>query len=159
MWEAIVSLAKTPAAVALVAGIVGLLFYMVRKGMLSFKGKGVTVGLSEQGTRNLIQSQFEFAEAKCESMILRLPKDLDKWRTRYIVGKVEDVVQRSIIFNNIRDSEEYIKGKQELIYNVILKYVEKEYFLTEEFKAMVFKFVNDLYKDLYRMKRIYKEEE
>lgn len=159
MWESIVALAKTPAVIVLVAGIFGLLFYMVKKGMLSFKGKGVTVGLSEQGTRNLIQSQFEFAEAKCESMILRLPKDLDEWRTKFIMGKVEDVVQRSIVFNNLRDTEDYIRGKQELIYNVVLKYVEKDYFLTEDFRTMVFKFVDDLYKDLFRMKRIYKEED
>jgi len=155
MWEAIVTLAKTPAVVVLVAGLFGLLFYMVKKGMLSFKGKGVTVGLTEADTRNLIQAQLDYANAKCEGMISKLPKDLDPYRTKYIIARVEDVIEKAIIFNNMTEDEPYIRAKQELIYQTIMKRVDNPYFMTDDFKAMVYKFTDDLFRELVRMKRCF----
>lgn len=155
MWEAIVTLAKTPAAVALVVGLFGLLFYMVKKGMLSFKGKGVTVGLTEADTRNLIQAQLDYMKAKCEGAISKLPKELDQYRTKYIIARVEDVLEHAIIFNNMTEDEPYIRAKQELVYQTIMKRVDNPYFLTDEFRAFVYKFVDDLFKELVRMKRCF----
>lgn len=155
MWEAITTLAKTPAAVVLIAGIFGLLFYMVKKGMLSFKGKGVTVGLTEADTRNLIQAQLDYANAKCEGIISKLPKELDQYRTKYIIARVEDVIEKAIIFNNMTEDEPYIRAKQELIYQTIMKRVDNPYFMTEDFRAMVYKFTDDLFKELVRMKRCF----
>ena len=153
MWEAIVTLSKTPAAVVLVAGIFGLLFYMVKKGMLSFRGKGVTVGLTEADTRNLIQAQLDYANAKCEGMISKLPKELDQYRTKNIIARVEDVIEKAIIFNNMTEDEPYIRAKQELIYQTIMKRVDNPWFMTDDFKAMVYKFTDDLFRELVRMKR------
>lgn len=155
MWEAITTLAKTPAAVALVVGIFGLLFYMVKKGLFSFKGKGVQIGLSESDTRNLIQAQLDYAKAKCEGMIPKLPKDLDPYRTKYIVARVEDVIEHAIIFNNMTEEEPYIRAKQELVYQNIMKRVDNPYFMTDDFKAMVYKFTDDLFRELVRMKRCF----
>ncbi len=155
MWEAIVTLSKTPAAVVLVAGIFGLLFYMVKKGMLSFRGKGVTVGLTEADTRNLIQAQLDYANAKCEGMISKLPKELDQYRTKYIIARVEDVIEKAIIFNNMTEDEPYIRAKQELIYQTIMKRVDNPWFMTDDFKAMVYKFTDDLFRELVRMKRCF----
>lgn len=155
MWEAIVTLAKTPAAVALVVGLFGLLFYMVKKGMLSFKGKGVTVGLTEADTRNLIQAQLDYANAKCEGMISKLPKELDQYRTKYIIARVEDVIEKAIIFNNMTEDEPYIRSKQELIYQTVMKRVDNPWFMTDEFKAFVYKFTDDLFRELVRMKRCF----
>lgn len=155
MWDAIVTLAKTPAAIVLVAGIIAIIFYCIRKGLFSFKGKGVQIGLTEADTRNLIQAQLDYANAKCEGMISKLPKDLDQYRTKYIIARVEDVIERAIIFNNMVDDEPYIRAKQELVYQTIMKRVEAEYFMTDEFKAMVYKFTDDLFRELVRMKRCF----
>lgn len=67
MWEAIVVLAKTPAAIALVVGLFGLLFYMVKKGILSFKGHGVSLGTadSEAKIRNMQQLYAKALEEAC----------------------------------------------------------------------------------------------
>lgn len=155
MWDAIVTLAKTPAAIVLVAGIIAIIFYCIKKGLFSFKGKGVQIGLTEADTRNLIQAQLDYANAKCEGMISKLPKDLDTYRTKYIIARVEDVIERAIIFNNMVDDEPYIHAKQELVYQTIMKRVEAEYFMTDEFKAMVYKFTDDLFRELVRMKRCF----
>jgi len=155
MWEAIVTLAKTPAAIVLVVGIFGLLFYMVKKGMLSFKGKGVQVGLSESDTRNLIQAQLDYMKAKCEGIIPKLPKDLDPYRSKYVIARVEDVLEHAIIFNNLSEDEFYIRAKQELVYQNIMKRVDNPFFMTDDFKALVYKFVDDLFRELVHMKKCF----
>ena len=119
----------------------------------------MSIGLSEQHTRDLIQAQFDYANAKCESVEGSLPKSLDKYRTRYVIGKVEDVIQKAIIFNNLTDNESYIKAKQELCYYTVLKHTEDDFFKTPDFKAWIYKFISDLFKDLYRMKKLYKQEQ
>lgn len=151
------NLANNKAVIFLIVGIIAVIIYMVKKGYLRLNTHGVQIGLSEQQTRDLIQAQFDYANAKCESVEGSLPPHLDKYRTRYIIGKVEDVIQKAIIFNNLTDNESYIKAKQELCYYTVMKRVEDPYFKTPEFKAWLNRFVSDLFKDLYRMKRLYRQ--
>lgn len=155
MWEAIVTLASTPAAIVLVAGIIAIIFYCIKKGLFSFKGKGVQIGLTEADTRSLIQAQLDYANAKCEGMISKLPKELDQYRTKYIIARVEDVIEKAIIFNNMTEDEPYIRSKQELIYQTVMKRVDNPWFMTDEFKAFVYKFTDDLFRELVRMKRCF----
>lgn len=157
MWDAINSLGNNKAVLLLLAGIIVIIVYMIKKGYFKFQGKGVQIGLSEQQTRDLIQAQFDYANAKCESVEGSLPNHLDKYRTRYIIGKVEDVIQKAIIFNNLTDNESYIKSKQELCYYTVMKHIEDNYFKTPEFRAWLNKFISDLFKDLYRMKKLYRQ--
>lgn len=158
MWEAIEKLGQNPLVLLFVSGVFVIVFYMIKKGYFKFNGKGVQIGLSEQQTRDLIQSQFEYAKAKCEGMVSRIPREgLDPYRTKYIVSRVEDVIQRAIIFNNLTDNEEYIRGKQELVYQTVMARVDRDYFKTPEFKALMYKFTEELFKELYRMKRISKQ--
>ena len=153
MWEAIVVLAKTPAVVALVVGIFGLLFYMVKKGMLSFKGKGVELG-QDTKTRSLIQNQLEYASAKCEGLIILYKDKVDVYKLKYIISRIENIFERAIVLNNMTDNEDYIKAKQELVYQAILKRSTCAWVLEPDFKAFIYKFVADVFTDLYRMKRI-----
>lgn len=157
MWETINSLGNNKAVLIFLTGVFIITLYCIKKGYFKFNGKGVSIGLSEQHTRDLIQAQFDYANAKCESVEGNLPKHLDKYRTRYVIGKVEDVIQKAIIFNNLTDNESYIKAKQELCYYTVMKHTEDEYFKTPEFKAWLSKFIADLFKDLYRMKKLYKQ--
>lgn len=139
-----------------VLAVIAVVIIVLKKGWFSFsKSKGIQIGLSESDTRNLIQSQIDYMKAKTEGMISKLPKDLDIYRTKYVIARVEDVLEHAIIFNNISDDEHYIRAKQELVYQNIMKRVENEWFMTDEFKDLVYKFVEDLIKELIRMKRCF----
>lgn len=138
-----------------VLSVIAVAILAIKKGWFKFKGKGVQIGLSESDTRNLIQSQIDYMKAKTEGMISKLPKDLDIYRTKYVIARVEDVLEHAIIFNNISDDEYYIRAKQELVYQNIMKRVENQWFMTDEFKDLVYKFVEDLIKELIRMKRCF----
>lgn len=143
------------AIITLIVGLIVLAILAIKKGWLKVKGKEVQIGLSESDTRNLIQSQIDYMKAKTEGMISKLPKGLDPYRTKYVIARVEDVLEHAIIFNNISDDEYYIRAKQELVYQNIMKRVENEWFMTEDFKELVYKFVEDLIKELIRMKRCF----
>ncbi len=154
MWEAIVVLAKTPAAVVLVAGLIGLLFYMVKKGMLSFKGKGVTVGDSKD--RLLIRNQWEYANSACEAQFAKIIKYCkSNEEAKYLIARVEDVFQSAIIYNYMTEDEAYLRAKQALVLQTIQKRTTDEHFFSDEFRACCNRFTENLIKDLVRMKRIY----
>lgn len=154
--EALTALASNGwLSLAAIIIIILILLFAAKKGLISFKGAGVTVGLTEADTRNLIQAQLDYANAKCEGMISKLPKELDQYRTKYIIARVEDVIEKAIIFNNMVEDEPYIRAKQELVYQTIMKRVDNPYFMTDDFRAMVYKFVDDLFKELVRMKRCF----
>lgn len=154
--EALTALASNGwLSLAAIIIIILILLFAAKKGLISFKGKGVTVGLTEADTRNLIQAQLDYMKAKCEGVISKLPKELDQYRTKYIIARVEDVLEHAIIFNNMTEDEPYVRAKQELVYQTIMKRVDNPYFLTDEFRAFVYKFVDDLFKELVRMKRCF----
>lgn len=125
----------------------------VNKGWFSFsKSNGLSIG-QDTKTRALIQSQMEYANAKCEGLFAIYRDKVEEYKLKYIIARVEDIFEKAIIFNNLTDDEYYIRAKQELVYQCILKRSTCDWVLQETFKADIYKFVEDVFKELYRMKR------
>lgn len=154
MWEAIVVLAKTPAAIALVVGLFGLLFYMVRKGILSFKGHGVSLGTadSEAKIRNMQQL---YAKALFEGTISDLPKECEYYHKRFVISQCLDEVERMIRENHITDDDTYVETEYQIIYAMVLKYTTIEYFRKQEFKDYLYDLVSKLVKQLAKIRKQY----
>lgn len=154
MWEAIVVLAKTPAAIALVVGLFGLLFYMVRKGILSFKGHGVSLGTadSEAKIRNMQQL---YAKALFEGTISDLPKECEYYHKRFVISQCLDEVERMIRENHITDDDTYVETEYQIIYAIVLKYTTIEYFRKQEFKDYLYDLVSKLVKQLSKIRKQY----
>lgn len=154
MWEAIVVLAKTPAAIALVVGLFGLLFYMVRKGILSFKGHGVSLGTadSEAKIRNMQQL---YAKALFEGTISDLPKECEYYHKRFVISQCLDEVERMIRENHITDDDTYVETEYQIIYAIVLKYTTIDYFRKQEFKDYLYDLVSKLVKQLAKIRKQY----
>ena len=154
MWEAITVLAKTPAAVALVVGIFGLLFYMVKKGLLSFKGKGVSLGAadSEAKIRNMQQL---YAKALFEGTVSDLPKDCEYYHKRFVISQCLDEVERMIRENHITDDDTYIETEYQIIYAIVLKYTAIDHFRKQEFKEYLKNLVSKLVVQLVKIRKQY----
>lgn len=154
MWEAIVVLAKTPAAIALVVGLFGLLFYMVRKGILSFKGHGVSLGTadSEAKIRNMQQL---YAKALFEGTISDLPKECEYYHKRFVISQCLDEVERMIRENHITDDDTYVETEYQIIYAIVLKYTTIDYFRKQEFKDYLYNLVSKLVKQLAKIRKQY----
>lgn len=154
MWEAIVTLAKTPAAIALVVGLFGLLFYMVKKGMLSFKGKGVTVGGAESESKIRNMQQI-YAKSLFESTIPDLPKDCDYYRIRYVISMCLDEVERMIRENHISYDDCYIETEFQILYNIVLMNTTMDYFRNDDFKKYLNDLITKLVKQLESIRKTY----
>lgn len=154
MWEAIVVLAKTPAAIALVVGLFGLLFYMVRKGILSFKGHGVSLGTadSEAKIRNMQQL---YAKALFEGTISDLPEECEYYHKRFVISQCLDEVERMIRENHITDDDTYVETEYQIIYAIVLKYTTIDYFRKQEFKDYLYDLVSKLVKQLAKIRKQY----
>lgn len=154
MWEAIVVLAKTPAAIALVVGLFGLLFYMVRKGILSFKGHGVSLGTadSEAKIRNMQQL---YAKALFEGTISDLPKECEYYHKRFVISQCLDEVERMIRENHITDDDTYVETEYQIIYAIVLKYTTIDYFRKDGFKDYLHDLVEKLVRQLVKIRKQY----
>lgn len=156
MWEAIVVLAKTPAAVALVVGIFGLLFYMVRKGILSFKGHGVSLGTADSEIK-IRSMQDLYAKSLLESTVSFLPESCEYFHKRFVISECLDEVQRMIRENHITDDSVYIETEYSIIYNIVLKYTKDKYFRDEEFRAYLHGLMEKLIKQLVKIRKQYSD--
>lgn len=127
--------------------LIGLITYGVRKGAISFNGKGLKVGIQDK-ERTIIRYQMQFVNAKLDGTVkdipVRLNEGLHHYRTKYIIGKVKDLFEEMIIYNHISNTEDYISIKQELAYNLVIKLTDDEFFRKPEFKDYMDKLVRDI---------------
>lgn len=128
----------------------------VKKGWISFKGKGFKVGL-EENERNTVRKQVQYVETVLDGTIRDLPKDIIEghdgygyYRGKYIISKIKDIYEDIIHLNHIENNDDYIDIKFEIVYNSVLKLTDDEFFKTEQFK----KYIRDLNEKL--IKRLYK---
>ena len=149
-------------------GIIILLIIMVvsyillRTGKLQIKTKSMRLGKAdiEENERKIMRQQMSFLHISAESMVSRLPSNLDMWRTKYIIAKVCDVLEEAILYNHIeRGDEKYISIKQKLAYNAVLKRSEDDYFKTQEFHDLCDKFVRDMLNEFVNIREVYSKEQ
>ena len=149
-------------------GVITLLIIMVvsyillRTGKLQIKTKSMRLGKAdiEENERKIMRQQMSFLHISAESIVSRLPSDLDVWRTKYIIAKVCDVLEEAILYNHIeRGDEKYISIKQKLAYNAVLKRSESDYFKTQEFHDLCDKFVRDMLNEFVNIREVYSKEQ
>ena len=132
--------------------IILILMFAVKKGWVSFRGHGLEVGESKD--RNLIRNQFEYVDAICNAKFVKLHEHIkDEFLCKHIIDKVIDLFQLWVVVNNMSDDENYVRAKQALVYSAILKRTDCPWVAGEDFKACCNKFVENLIRDLVRMKR------
>ena len=69
------------------------------------------------------------------------------------------MLEEAILYNHIqRVDEQYIKIKQALVYNAVLKRTEKEYFRTAEFHDFCDKFTRDMLNEFVNIREVYSKE-
>lgn len=141
----------------LIVMIVGII--AVKKGIISFSGKGLNIGDHISSASRIKQLQWSILIARSDIALNSLPQEYleepKKWRTHYVVGKYRDVLQLAILQNNIIDEATYIESKQLLAYAAVLKATDDEYFRTEEFRKQLYEEVKDTIKDFCKVKEKY----
>lgn len=131
-----------------------VLCIMVKKGILSFKGHGVTLGTadSEAKIRNMQQL---YAKALFEGTENDMPKDCETYHRKFVIGQCLDEVERMIRENHITEDDTYIETEYQIIYSIVLKYTVIDYFRKDEFKTYLHDLIEKLVKQLVKIRKQY----
>lgn len=147
------SKAFIPTLLFIISSIV-VLVIGIKKGWWHYRGKGFVIG-SDENERRIIRQQMEYCHCKCDSLISYLPKDLDYYRSLYVISRFEDFLQQIIIYNHIKNDTEYIQLKFEMAYSLVLKLTENEYFRSDEFKKWFYDLVREIIDRLVTIRQTY----
>lgn len=164
MWEAISKLGTTPLTLLFAAGLIICVIVMVKKGIISFKGKGLTVGNSNDERdieRTIIRSQIQYVKSAVSDFYDDIPnfEGRDEWRLKYICEKIISVFTDFISFNHISKEKIYVQMKQAAIWAVIINNTTSGIMTSDEFKDTVYTNVAEILDKLIEIREYYKHEE
>lgn len=127
---------------------------MVKKGILSFKGHGVTLGTAESESKIRNMQQL-YAKTLLEGTVADLPKECEYYHKCFVISQCLDEVERMIRENHITDDDTYIETEYQIIYSIVLKYTSIDYFREDEFKTYLHALIDKLVKQLVKIRKQY----
>lgn len=127
MWQAIQGILTSDnfwKAVVSIGALVILFAFLVKKGLISFKGKGLKVGVSNEEELAIVRTQIQWCEADCKTMLREISNrfsetEMNEYKALYTVERVLDELVKIVIFNHICLEPQYVKLKQDLIWSVV----------------------------------------
>lgn len=127
MWESLKDIFVSDNFGSIIIGIsalIILLAYLVKKGIFSFKGKGLTVGISNEEELSIVRKQIEFCSADTNNMLRDIMKTADNteiniYKAKYTIERVFDEMIKIVVLNHISTDSTYIMLKQELIWSIV----------------------------------------
>lgn len=130
----------------------------IKKGFINLNIKGIKIGARETELK-VLRVQMQTMNTRLDATIKQIPPHLREglhyYRAKYIISKVKDIFEETLVYNHITDDDLYINLKQELVYNTVLKLTDDEFFTKENFKEYLYKLVEDLIKQFVRIRRQY----
>ena len=126
MWESIKEVLVSENFLQTVVGVGALIIILAvlaKRGLLSFKGKGLTIGTAES-ERTIVRNQIEFCKTWTENLTSKMMahfNTVDEWRIRYTSELVFDILIEMVSFNHITKDDFYIKNKFDKVWAVFQK--------------------------------------
>lgn len=142
MWESlkdiIIKIVESP---LLYVGTMGVLFVLLKKGLITIDTKAVKIGRSKDLERRIISSQIEFLQlhfsALSSKMKMKMP-DVNKYHTAYVCEKLLDEAIKRCCINHITNDDVYIEGLAQTFLDIIRKRSTKEMFWEKAFEDFVY---------------------
>ena len=138
------------------------LIILVKKGIISFKGKGLTVGNNDERDieRTIIRSQIQYVKSAVSDFYDDIPDfpNRDEWRLKYICERIISVFTDIISFNHISKEKIYTEMKQASIWAVIINNTAADIMTSDEFKDVVYKKTEEILDKLISIREYYKNE-
>lgn len=161
MWQAIQTIftsANVNQIIVMILLLALILIIGVKKGIISFNGHGLSVGIRENEAK-IRRQQAEYLNMIADGSIRDLPKKFQEgnsyYRSKYVIGKFKDIFEIAIMYNHITDDEEYISLKQEIAYSMIMKVTDDDYFRTPEFRKYLDELVEKIIKRFVKIRKTY----
>ena len=159
MWEAIHGVLTSNNFWKVVVGVgalVILLAILVKKGLISFKGKGLKVGNSEV-ERTIIRNQIMFVKTEISDFYNRIPdfEGRDEWRLKYIMEKCLDVIVDAVSLNHLTLEPVYVDLKCRAVWDEVLQNADNVNILTDDFKKVVYDETKHIIEKLIEIREYY----
>lgn len=156
MWEAIQGILTSGKAVLGIGVLVILFAVLVKKGLISFKGKGLKVGNSDT-ERTIIRNQIMFVKTEISDFYNKIPdfEGRDEWRLRYIMEKCLDVLVDAISLNHVTSEPVYVDLKCRAVWDEILQNSDDPRILTDDFKKVVYDETKHIIENLIEIREYY----
>ena len=159
MWEAICGVLTSDNFWVVVVGVgalVILLAILVKKGLISFKGKGLKVGNSEV-ERTIIRNQIMFVKTEISDFYNRIPnfEGRDEWRLKYIMEKCLDVIVDAVSLNHLTLEPVYVDLKCRSVWDEVLQNADNTNILTDDFKKVVYDETKHIIEKLIEIREYY----
>ena len=165
MWESIQGILTSDNFFKSVIGIgilVILLAILAKKGLISFKGKGLKVGNSDsmEIERNIIRSQMQYVKSAVSDFYDDIPnfEGRDEWRLRFICEKIVSIFMDIISLNHISREKIYTEMKQASVWAVIINNTSSNIITSDDFKSVVYTKTAEILDKLVSIREYYKEE-
>lgn len=129
---------------------------LVKKGIISFKGKGLTVGNNET-ERTIIRNQIMFCKTEISDFYNKIPNfdGRNNWRLMYIMEKCLDVFIDAISLNHITLEPVYVELKCRSVWNEVLQNADNPNILTDDFKKVIFEETRRIIEKLIEIRDYY----
>lgn len=150
--------------IIIVVLLVVIIAILAKKGIVSFKGKGLTVGNGNDERnieRTIIRSQIQYVKSAVSDFYDDIPDfpNRDEWRLKYICEKIVSVFTDFIAFNHISSEKIYVQMKQASIWEVIINNTTADIMTSDEFKNVVYAKTAEILDKLIEIREYYKNEE
>ena len=132
------------------------LIILVKKGIISFKGKGLTVGNTET-ERTIIRNQIMFVNTEISDFYNKIPlfDGRDEWRLKFIMEKCLDVFVDAISLNHITLEPMYIELKCRAVWDEVLQNADNPTILSDEFKKTIYDETKKIIEKLISIREYY----
>lgn len=153
--EALTALASNGwLSLATVIAIIVILLFAIKTGLISFRGKGLSVGGAETESK-IRNMQQMYAKSLFEGTITDLPKDCDYYHKRFVISQCLDEVERMIRENHITSDDCYIDTEFQIIYNIVILNTSMDYFRSDVFQKYLKELITKLVKQLESIRKSY----
>ena len=133
-----------------------ILIILVKKGIISFKGKGLTVGNNET-ERTIIRNQIMFVNTEISDFYNKIPffNGRDEWRLKFIMEKCLDVFIDAISLNHITLEPMYVELKCRAVWDEVLQNADNPTILSDDFKKTIYDETKKIIEKLISIREYY----
>lgn len=139
-----------------IAGLILLISFLAKKGVIKFKGHGLSVG-NDEVERTIIRNQIIFCKTEISDFYSKIPyfEGRDDWRLKYIMEKCLDVFIDAISFNHITLEPVYVELKCRAVWDEVLQNAEDPRILTDDFKKVIYDETKRIIEKLIAIREFY----
>lgn len=153
--EALTALASNGwLSLATVIVIIVILIFAIKTGLISFRGKGLSIGGAETEAK-IRNMQQMYAKSLFEATISDLPAECEYYHKRFVISQCLDEVERMIRENHITSDECYIDTEFQIIYNIVILNTSLDYFRSDAFQKYLKELITKLVKQLESIRKSY----